>query len=218
MKGPKDRLHRVLLIGANPAGLAAANKLGEMGIPVTLVDRDPDLDRKLAGEQYRLDSGVLLNYALRPGLLRILRNPRIRCVIPGEISSLKHTPQGFCAHFKHCETFVDPEHCVLCGHCAEVCPVTTCDGLKALRYHGRQSLPGRPVIDKRRRPLCQVTCPAGLNVQGYVQLIGQGKYLEAVQLIRKRVPLPGVLGRVCPHPCEFECRRIEVDEAIAIRD
>ncbi len=218
MKGPKDRLHRVLLIGANPAGLAAANKLGEMGIPVTLVDRDPDLDRKLAGEQYRLDSGVLLNYALRPGLLRILRNPRIRCVIPGEISSLKHTPQGFCAHFKHCETFVDPERCVLCGHCAEVCPVTTCDGLKALRYHGRQSLPGRPVIDKRRRPLCQVTCPAGLNVQGYVQLIGQGKYLEAVQLIRKRVPLPGVLGRVCPHPCEFECRRIEVDEAIAIRD
>ena len=218
MRGPKDRLYRVLVIGATPAGLAATNKLGEMGIPVTLVDPEPDLDRKLAREEYRLGSGVLLNHALRPGLLRILRNPRIRCVIPGEISSLKHTPQGFCVHFKNTETFIDPERCILCGQCAEVCPVTTGNGLKALRFHGRQSLPGRPVIEKRREPPCRTTCPAGLNVQGYVQLIGQGKYLEAVQLIRERVPLPGVLGRICPHPCETQCRRLEVDEAVAIRD
>lgn len=218
MRGSKDRLYRVLVIGANPAGLAATNKLGEMGIPVTLVDSDPDLDRKLSKEEWRLDSGVSLNYALRPGLLRILRNPSIRCVMPGEITSLKHTPQGFYARFKNFETFIDPDRCVLCGRCAEVCPVTADDGLKALRYHGRQSLPGRPMIEKRRRPLCQVTCPAGLNVQGYVQLVGQGKYLEAIRLIRERVPLPGVLGRVCPHPCEFQCRRLEVDEAIAIRD
>ena len=64
MRGPKDRLYRVLVIGANPAGLAATNKLGEMGIPVTLVDSDPDLDQKLAGEEWRLDSGVPLE--LRP--------------------------------------------------------------------------------------------------------------------------------------------------------
>ena len=48
MKTPKDRLQRVLVIGATPAGMAATNKLGEMGIPVTLVDSDPDLDRKLS--------------------------------------------------------------------------------------------------------------------------------------------------------------------------
>jgi heterodisulfide reductase subunit A len=63
-----------------------------------------------------------------------------------------------------------------------------------------------------------VTCPAGINVQGYVQLIAQGKYREAIQLIMERLPLPGVLGRVCPHPCESDCRRAEVDTPIAIRD
>ncbi len=218
MKGPKDHLYRVLVIGANPAGLAATNKLGEMGIPVTLVDPDPDLDRKLAGEEYRLDSGVLLNYALRPGLLRILRNPRIRCVIPGEISSLKHTPQGFCAHFKNFETFIDPERCNLCGHCAEVCPVTTDDGLKALRYHGRQSLPGRPVIEKRRQPLCQANCPLGVNVQGYVALTRVGRFAEALELIRRDNILPGICGRICTHPCEVACRRGELDAPLAIRD
>ena len=58
MKSPKNRLHNVLIIGATPAGIAAANKLGELGIPVTLVDTEADLDRKLAAEAYRLESGV----------------------------------------------------------------------------------------------------------------------------------------------------------------
>jgi heterodisulfide reductase subunit A len=57
-----------------------------------------------------------------------------------------------------------------------------------------------------------------VNVQGYVQLIRQKKYEKAFQLIREKLPFPGVLGRVCPHPCESKCRRQEVDEAIAIRD
>ena len=63
-----------------------------------------------------------------------------------------------------------------------------------------------------------VACPAGINVQGYVQLIAQGQYREAIELIMQRLPLPGVLGRVCPHPCESQCRRAQVDEAVAIRD
>ncbi len=65
---------------------------------------------------------------------------------------------------------------------------------------------------------CKVSCPAGLNVQGYVQLVRQGKYEEAIKLILQRVPLPGVLGRICPHPCEDVCRRSEVDQAVSIRE
>jgi NADPH-dependent glutamate synthase beta subunit-like oxidoreductase/NAD-dependent dihydropyrimidine dehydrogenase PreA subunit len=218
MRDPKDRLHRVLVVGANPAGLAATTKLGEMGIPVTLVDRDPDLDRKLAAEAWRLDSGVPFNHAMRPGLLRVLRNSQIRCILPGEISSLKHTPQGFCAHFKNFESYIDPDRCVLCGRCAEVCPATTGDGSKPIHYHGRQSLPGRPVIDKRRQPLCQAGCPLGVNVQGYVALVRAGRFREALELIRRDNVLPGICGRVCTHPCEAACRRGELDEPLAIRD
>ena len=61
-----------------------------------------------------------------------------------------------------------------------------------------------------------MTCPAHINVQGYIQLIKMGKYTEAVKLIMDRAPIPGTLGRICPHPCEEQCRRQEVDEPLAI--
>lgn len=72
--------------------------------------------------------------------------------------------------------------------------------------------------DKIKPPPCQLGCPAGLNVQGYVQMVKKGNYEDAVKLILRKVPLPGVLGRICPHPCEDNCRRKEVDEAISIRE
>jgi len=218
MRTTKDRLHRVLVIGATPAGLAATNKLGEMGIPVTLIDPDPDLNEKLAREEWRLSSGQLMNYALRPGLLRILRNPGIHCILPGEITSLKHTPQGFCARYRSAATFVDSNGCTLCGRCAEVCPATLPDGSKPVRFNGRQSLPGRPIIDKRREPLCQSNCPLGVNVQGYIALAAAGRFSEALELIRRDNVLPGICGRVCTHPCEAACRRSELDQPLAIRD
>jgi len=218
MRTPKDRLHRVLVVGANPAGIAATNKLGEMGIPVTLVDPDPDLDEKLANEEWRLTSGLTLNYALRPGLIRILRNPRIKSFIPGEVSSIKHTPQGFAVRLKSPATYVDVEKCTLCGRCAEECPVGNSNIAKAIHYGSRRSLPGRPVIDKRREPLCQANCPLGVNVQGYVALTKVGKFTEAYNLIRRDNVLPGICGRICTHPCEMACRRSELDQPLAIRD
>lgn len=218
MKTSKDRLYRVLVVGANPAGLAATTKLGEIGIPVTLVDPDPDLDSKLAREEWRFESGVSLNYAMRPGLLRILRNPNIRCVIPGQISSLKHTPQGFTAHFSGHEIYIDPEQCILCGRCAEVCPANGPDGNRPIKPFTRQSLPGRPVIEKRRQPLCQANCPLGVNVQGYLALTRAGAFEEALELIRKENVLPGICGRVCTHPCELACRRTQYDGPLAIKD
>ena len=95
MKYPKERLQKVCVIGATPAGISATNKLGEMGIPVTLIDKAPDLNEKLASDIWRMPSGVGFNYALRPGLLRIMRNPRIKLLLPTSVSSIKHTPQGF---------------------------------------------------------------------------------------------------------------------------
>ncbi len=63
---------------------------------------------------------------------------------------------------------------------------------------------------------CQAACPAGIDVPNYVALVGEGRYEEALELIREDVPLPGVLGRVCERPCEKECRRSLVDKPIAI--
>ncbi len=63
---------------------------------------------------------------------------------------------------------------------------------------------------------CSLNCPAGTDCQGYVKLIAQGKFKEAVELVKDRVPLPASIGRVCPHPCETACRRKMVEEPISI--
>jgi NADH-quinone oxidoreductase subunit F len=65
-------------------------------------------------------------------------------------------------------------------------------------------------------PPCQAACPMGQDAATYIALIGHGKIEKALEIIHKENPLPMVLGRVCPHPCENNCRRGEVDEPIRI--
>lgn len=63
---------------------------------------------------------------------------------------------------------------------------------------------------------CSLNCPAGTDCQGYVGLIANGEYEKAIELIKDKIPLPAAIGRVCPHPCETNCRRSLVDESISI--
>ena len=63
---------------------------------------------------------------------------------------------------------------------------------------------------------CQIACPAGIDIQGYIALIASGEYLEALKLIKEKNPLPLVVGRVCPRFCEKKCRRNVLDEPVAI--
>ena len=63
---------------------------------------------------------------------------------------------------------------------------------------------------------CEATCPANIDIQGYIAHIANGEPEKAVRLIKRRNPLPVVCGRICPHPCESQCRRGLVDEAVAI--
>ncbi|PKM59816.1 MAG: molybdopterin oxidoreductase [Firmicutes bacterium HGW-Firmicutes-4] len=63
---------------------------------------------------------------------------------------------------------------------------------------------------------CKRACPGTTDCQGYVGLIANGEFEEALKLIKEQLPLPGAIGRVCPHPCETACRRGEVDEPISI--
>jgi NADH-quinone oxidoreductase subunit F len=64
---------------------------------------------------------------------------------------------------------------------------------------------------------CQHACPAGVDVPNYVAAIAAGDYEKATEIIRERNPFPAVCGRICIHPCEFKCRRGELDDPVAIR-
>ena len=79
-----------------------------------------------------------------------------------------------------------------------------------------QAVPGAFSIEKRGTSPCKATCPAHISVQGYVALTAQGKYQEALKLIKEENPLPAICGRVCHHPCETACMRGELDEPVAI--
>ncbi len=65
-------------------------------------------------------------------------------------------------------------------------------------------------------PPCQDACPSSIDIRGFLALVREGKEAEAAKLIREQAPFPGILGRVCPRPCEDACRRTRVDEPISI--
>jgi NADPH-dependent glutamate synthase beta subunit-like oxidoreductase/NAD-dependent dihydropyrimidine dehydrogenase PreA subunit len=100
--------------------------------------------------------------------------------------------------------------CTGCGTCVRTCP----KGIIALTSVSNRIL-GEFTTEECTAP-CQRTCPAGINIPEQLQQTAMGNYLEALRVIKERNPLPLVCGRICPHPCEFECRRNLEDEPVAI--
>jgi len=99
--------------------------------------------------------------------------------------------------------------CRFCGACAEVCPTGAIQDKEEL------------VKGKNRRNAlipCRYTCPAEIDVPRYIRFIRQKDYSAAAAVVREKAPFPGVLGYVCDRPCEEVCRRVEVNEAISIRE
>jgi len=98
---------------------------------------------------------------------------------------------------------IDDAKCVGCGVCVNGCSM---DVLRLNQLH----------IEKEEITPCRSACPAGVNMRGYIYLLTEGKLEEAMNLIREALPLPAITGHVCFHPCEKECARKEVDEAVNI--
>ena len=87
------------------------------------------------------------------------------------------------------------------------------------RKAGEKTLPY--VVDTEKcvagsPPACQATCPLHIDIRGYVAMVKEGKFDEALALVKKTLPFPGIIGRICTRPCEGKCVRREVEEAIAI--
>ncbi len=85
------------------------------------------------------------------------------------------------------------------------------------RDWGLRILPEVETGDKGSSPPCHVACPAGVNAQDFLYLIAQGKFNDALEVVKQAIPFAGVCGRVCTHPCEAECERGKVDEPLSIR-
>ena len=99
--------------------------------------------------------------------------------------------------------------CKFCFACVEVCPTGALVDREA-RYYPPSDWEGYIVP-------CSQACPAHIDIPRYINLIAQGKYSEALAVIREKVPFPGVLGRVCIHPCEQACRHSQLNDPICIK-
>lgn len=118
---------------------------------------------------------------------------------------------------------MDLEKCTSCGECALVCPVELpsehnqgLNSRKATFKQYEQAIPWAFAVTKKDRSPCTNTCPNSVNAHAYIALARQKKYKEALEVILRNLPLPGTIGRICPHPCEDVCRRGDVDSAVSI--
>jgi formate dehydrogenase (NADP+) beta subunit len=105
---------------------------------------------------------------------------------------------------------VDEVKCTGCGTCERVCPKAIINMTSVTRRILKEYL-----SDECTTP-CQRACPAGINIREYLHRAAEGDYRGSVQVIKERNPFPTVIGRICPRPCEDQCRRQYVDEPVAI--
>ena len=215
----------IMVVGAGIAGIQASLDIARSGHHVYLVEKEPSIGGHMAQFDKTFPTLDCAACISTPKTVAVAQTPNIHLLTYSEVTDVSGYVGNYRVKVRRKARYVLEDRCTGCGQCAEVCPVSIPNAFdenlntrKAVYRFFPQAVPITFCIDKRDRAPCVTTCPAGLNVQGYVQLISQGKYEEAVQLIMERVPLPGVLGRVCPHPCETACRRAMVDEPVAIRD
>ncbi|MDY6971265.1 MAG: NAD(P)-binding protein [Thermodesulfobacteriota bacterium] len=215
----------VLVVGGGIGGIQAALDLADSGYYVYLVEESPAIGGVMASLDKTFPTNDCSMCILSPKLVECGRHLNIEILSYSELLDLEGSPGDFTARIKRRARFVDPDRCTGCGECAEVCPVTVPNEFeeemvnrKAIFRPYPQAVPNIFAIDKIAKAPCRDACPAGINVQGYVALLSQGKYKEALALIRENLPLPGVIGRICPHPCESACNRAKLDEAVAICD
>ncbi len=137
---------------------------------------------------------------------------------------------------------VDKEKCVACGKCVESCPAGAVKlGQKLCKKDGSEvTYPKMPLPTEQKwgehmwthnyrdvnrincydtgTSPCKTACPAHIAIQGYLKLAKEGRYEEALALIKKDNPLPAICGRICNRRCEDACTRATLDEAVAIDD
>jgi len=218
------KIGAVLVEGGGIAGVQAALDLANSGFKVYLIERSAAIGGMMAQLDKTFPTGDCATCIVSPKLVECARNLNIEILTLSELYSIEGEPGRFTVTIKKSPRYVDEKICNACGDCTAVCPVDISDrfnrGLgtrKAIAKQYVQAVPNLVSILKLGHAPCKTTCPANINVQGYIQLIKKKEYIKAVNLIRERNPLSAICGRVCTHPCETACIRGKIDAPVAIR-
>ncbi|MGD0230702.1 MAG: FAD-dependent oxidoreductase [Syntrophorhabdales bacterium] len=218
-----DKVGKVLVIGGGIGGMEASLNLVEAGFKVYLVDEKPNIGGKMAQLDKTFPTNDCSMCIMAPKLVEVGRNPNVELLMSSEVVDISGEPGRFTATIKRRPRRVVKEKCTSCGLCAPYCPLEVPSDYNegfsersGAYINFPQAIPSTYSID-REIPPCVSRCPINLNARDYVGLVAEGKFLEALDVIREKLPFPATIGRICNHPCEDACLRGEkVDQPLAI--
>ncbi len=213
----------VMVVGAGIAGIQASLDLADSGYLVYLVEKKSAIGGVMAQLDKTFPTNDCSMCIISPKLVECGRHLNIDLLAMTEIEEVSGGPGNFKVKVVHRPRYVDMAKCTACGECDRVCPIEVPNHFdqgmrqrKAAYKLYPQAMPSAYAIQKRGTAPCKAACPAHISVQGYVALAAQGKFGEALRLIKEENPLPAICGRVCHHPCESVCTRGQADAPVAI--
>jgi len=157
-------------------------------------------------------------------MMDVGRHPNIGLFTSSEVVEVDGEAGDFKVKVRNKARYVIEKDCTACSECEKVCPVNLPsefnEGLgtrKAIYRPFPQAVPNSYSISRKGLAPCQAGCSIHQNAQGYIQLIAQGKFKEALDVILRDNPLPSICGRVCTHPCMTSCTRCGIDSPVNIQ-
>ena len=224
-KRPEGPIGAVLVVGGGIGGMQASLDLAEAGMKVYLAEESSAIGGRMSQLDKTFPTNDCSMCIVSPKLVQVGRHPDIDVLSLTGVVGVWGEAGSFTVKLREESRYVDVAKCTGCGECEKVCPVQLPSeqnlGLNqrhAIFKQYPQAVPGAYAIEKTGTAPCRDACPAGVSACGYVALIAEGRYQEAVNLVRERNPFPGICGRVCTRPCEAACNRAKVDSPLAIRD
>ena len=219
----ESKVGAVLVVGGGIAGIQASLDLANSGIKVYLLEKSAAIGGRMAQLDKTFPTNDCAMCIVSPKLVEAGRHLNIEILTNSELLSLSGDPGRFTARLRRHPRYVNTAKCTGCADCVEVCPIGLVnefneglDNRKAIYRPYPQAVPNSFVVTKRGTSPCKATCPAETSAQGYVALIQEGRYEEALEVIKEYNPFPASVGRVCTHPCETQCSRGKLDSPVAI--
>ena len=217
------KIGSVLVLGGGIAGMQSALDLADQGFKVYLVENKSAIGGKMAQLDKTFPTNDCAMCNISPKLVETGRHPNIEIITNATIDQVSGEKGNFSVQIWQEPRFVDLDKCVACNDCVEVCPVTIPDifneeliSKTAIYKEYPQAIPNAYTIKKDGIAPCRAGCPAGQRAQGYIALIAQGRYREALRVIKEDNPFPSVCSRTCHHPCESKCTLNQIGDPVNI--